>query len=304
MKINFLFLFIILYIQNIYGLKPDSVYIVRPENYGLIYKELEVHTQDGYNIKTWFFPAQELITYNKDSLISYFENPRKRQYQLIDDRSKPTIIICNGDAANMSGSLVYVRGLVPNGYNIVTFDWRGFGESGKFPIDPDMLFYTEFLLDYEAVINKVSSIEKVDNKNIGVYGFSTGALFSFAVSHINSDIKCFAGRALMTNPEDFLSFFYDEKPEEKEKVKIPLDFSSLYPINLAPSFTKPVFLIVGESDQRTPVSMSEKIYNELKGEKKIWIVKDAEHGGNRAPEFIDFQLFLNKIISFYDLHLK
>jgi hypothetical protein len=54
------FLFLIFLTHNLFALKPDSVYKVRPENYDLIYKELNIVTSDGYKIKTWFYPAQKL----------------------------------------------------------------------------------------------------------------------------------------------------------------------------------------------------------------------------------------------------
>lgn len=42
------------------AIKPDKKYIRLPQNEGLIYKELPVLTEDGYKIKTWFFPAQDM----------------------------------------------------------------------------------------------------------------------------------------------------------------------------------------------------------------------------------------------------
>ena len=41
------------------GIRPDRTYVRLPEHLGLIYKTLDVCTQDGYRIRTWFFPAQE-----------------------------------------------------------------------------------------------------------------------------------------------------------------------------------------------------------------------------------------------------
>lgn len=292
-----------LIVQSVLALKPDSVYHYRPENAAMIYKEMDIETPDGYKIKTWFFPAQDIIEDN--SLRAYFyDHPLHRPYKTCTDKPLPTVIVCDGDAVNMSGSVVYVRCLVTHGYNVVTFDWRGFGQSSPFPMDQDFLCYTEFLTDYHAVVDSVARMKEVDPENIAVFGPSTGAYLSMAVAYTNDHVKCFAGRGLMTSFDDFLTN-HSRWATDNRQIKKPTDYpEELYPIRIAPHFKKPAFLIVGGKDVRTPVEMSEAIFEKLPDEKLLWVVPEAEHGGPRGPEFVDIDRFERMLVNFLDIHLK
>lgn len=78
----------------------------------------------------------------------------------MDNKKRPTLIICNGDAGNMSYMQIDLAAVyAANGYNVVTFDWRGFGDSTEFEMNKDYLCYTEMLLDYEAVSKRKNSSE-------------------------------------------------------------------------------------------------------------------------------------------------
>ncbi|MGB5989110.1 MAG: hypothetical protein WBG43_05180 [Marinifilaceae bacterium] len=68
-----------------------------------MYKNLKVKTSDGYTIKTWFLPAQELLSVKEIATFRF--SKKKRKYELKDSEPKPTIIMCDGDAGNMSRSV-------------------------------------------------------------------------------------------------------------------------------------------------------------------------------------------------------
>ncbi|MDA3907445.1 MAG: alpha/beta fold hydrolase, partial [Bacteroidales bacterium] len=165
------------------ALKPEKKYVVKPENISLIYKELNAKTSDGINIKIWFIPAQDSVT--KEVQRANYKNPIKREYCVLDSIPRPTIIICDGDAGSMAYNIYAARKYAINGYNVALFDWRGFGESDDFEMNQDYLFYSEFLLDYEAVINTVNHLPETKKDQIGLFGFSTGAYFSFAAAYQN-----------------------------------------------------------------------------------------------------------------------
>ena len=61
----------------------------------------------------------------------------------------------------------------------------------------------------------------------------------------------------------------------------------------------PVLLIVGEKDDRTPVWMSQEVFNRLDTSKELWIVPGAGHGGIEAPEFTNYPEFFVRIVSFF-----
>lgn len=282
---------------------PNRTYRFYPEKIGLIYKDLNVTTLDGLKIKTWFFPAQNMPS--QKELSRTWENPVKKPYKVIDNKKRPTIIICNGDGGNMSyQQLHFAQFFTDKGYNVVTFDWRGFGESSKWPMDTDYLVYTEFLTDYDAVIKQTLRQSEVDTSKLAVFGWSTGAYLSMAASSKHENIKCFVGIGLMTSFKEAFPIINALPKNKNRQLKAPNDYPQyLQPIFLAPSFNKASFLIVGELDDRAPVWMSQKIYNALPGKKELWIFKGAGH--TIITESQEKWDLLNKrIMKFLDTNLK
>jgi uncharacterized protein len=298
------FILIVLFFsyQTIFALKPDRKYPYRPEYFGLIYKEFKVKTEDNLKLNVWFFPAQDTIPWGSLwKSPKNWKNPKKREYTVIDNQKRPTIIICPADAGNMAPLAQFAYFMCNHGYNVVTFDWRGFGESDNWPINEDFLCYTEFFKDINAVVDTVKTLQEVDSKNIGIYGFSMTAFVSFPVFQQNKDLKCFIGRALSANYESIRDYWVKK---DGHHVILPSDYKSdYYPINIADKVNKPCLLITGELDKVTPLEGAQDIYSKLKGEKEIWIVKNVGHGVE-WDESVGLPNYINRMVLFYDKHLK
>ena len=278
------------------AIKPDRKYIRYPYHSGLIYEPLEVVTTDGYKIETWFYPAQEV----SDTVQS---SDRPLPFTTLDDAPRPTLIICNADAANMSYyQMVLAACYAANGYNVVTFDWRGFGASDPFDMDTDYLCYTEMLLDYDAVIGSVARCPYVDADNIFLFGWSTGAYLSMIAAQRN-DVRGCILRGCITSFDDAIPVIKLRKGEYDRNLIVPADFPlKALPLSAAPDFQRDVMLIVGENDTRTPPWMSQQIYDALPNDiyKELWIVPGAKHSAKDAPEFMALPQFLSRTISFME----
>ena len=168
---------ILLFLPEADAIIPDRNYIRLPQDAGLIYKKLDVTTEDGLRIETWFYPAQDFPEENsgqQDML----------PYRTIDEEKRPALVICNGDAGNMSYQQIYLAMIYAAcGFNVVTFDWRGFGASSEFEMDNDYLCYTEMLEDYRAVLAAVKEQKEVDGDRIFLMGWSTGAYLSMITAY-------------------------------------------------------------------------------------------------------------------------
>ena len=285
-------------IGNCHAIIPDTVYIRKPESMGLIYKNLEVITNDGYKIETWFFPAQSPLSEGELRDL----NGNRRTYETQDETKRPTIIVCNGDAGNMSYFQLYLaKSWTSRGFNVVTFDWRGFGKSSPFAMDRNYLCYTEMLEDYRAVVRTTSEQEEVLNGAIAVVGWSTGAYLSMITAYTDDLVNAFVGRSLPTDFDDFIPLVMKYKNKTRNELLVPEDFpTELMPVHIAPEFGKPLFLIVGENDFRTPVWMSRKIIESVPGTtpKELMIVENAAHGGKEDPILIAFDDFIKRTSDF------
>lgn len=296
MKHIFLFIGLFVSIYS-YAIIPDRKYVRLPQEVGMIYKELDVTTKDGYRIETWFYPAQDVPAENtgQSEMLSY---------KTIDDSRRPTLIICNGDAGNMSYqqiSLAYLY--AANGINVVTFDWRGFGESSEFEMNPDYLCYTEMLTDFDAVIKAVSKEKVVDRKKIYVMGWSTGAYLAMIAAHNNRLVQGCILSGTPSSFEDAIPHLVKVHPKGKteKNLLVPDDFPrDQMPALVAPKFRKDILLVVGSEDNRTPQWMSEKIYNALPAgiNKKLSVYEGAGHGGTEFPFFVDWGRWAEETVGF------
>jgi uncharacterized protein len=289
---------LVLFVQKSYAILPDTVYIRKPESLGLMYKELNVETTDGYKIATWFFPAQNSLSNSELKEL----NGAKREYKPLNSKKRPTIIICNGDAGNMSYfQLLLAEAWTNRGFNVVTFDWRGFGSSSSFAMDHNYLCYTEMLEDYNAVINTVVKQTEVRKDAVVVMGWSTGSYLSMITAYENRNVGAFIGRSLPTSFNDFIPLVMKVRNKTKDELIVPSDFpSDKMPIYIASKFKKPIFLINGENDIRTPVWMSEKLLRLIPQNvpKELMVVKNAAHGGKEDPIMVDLDNFINRTEEF------
>ncbi len=293
--------------QASYGMRPLEGYPVVPSDYGIIYDPVTFETSDGLLLQGWFFPEQDTVGISNHlvgKLIPVPDSlrPPLRPYMADDIRAGATIVICPGDAGNMSFTILYAYNLFTKGFNVFTFDWRGFGESEEWPVDPDLLIYAEFLADYEAALDYLVTRPETDPSRIGLLGFSTGAYMSFAMADSRNDISALAARATITSFDDLLPIL--EQLDTGRAWHAPEDFpDSLLPVHAAPDISIPVLMVVGQEDERTPPWMSRRVCDLLAGPSELWIVEDAGHGGRSAPEMVAYSQFFERITEFFGQHL-
>jgi fermentation-respiration switch protein FrsA (DUF1100 family) len=289
------------------ALKPEAAYPATPGDYGIVFEDVTFEASDGVSLHGWFFPAQDttgIATRIVGRLIPVPEALRRepRPYATLDDQPRATVIVCCGDAGNMSYLMLYAYQLCTRGFNVLTFDWRGFGASDAWPTDADVLSYAEYLLDYEAAIDYLLGRDEVDQERIGLFGFSTGAYLSFGVAAKRKDIAAIAVRGLITSFDDALPILNRIDPDRA--LSAPSNYpDELIPVKAALTMTVPTLLIVGEDDTRTPPWMSERVHGELKGPKELWIVEGAGHGGQYAPEYVNYPEFFVRLGAFFGKYL-
>ncbi|WP_029906137.1 S9 family peptidase [Prevotella sp. 10(H)] len=287
-------------LSSLYAIRPEKKYRFYPEKLGLIYKDLDVTTKDNLKIKTWFFPAQPELS--EEAYEKAWNENKKKEYKTLDHTKRPTLIISNSDAGNMSWVQLHIaQEMTSRGINVVTFDWRDFGESSDWPMNTDYMSYTEMLWDYDAVVNTVAKEQVVDASKIIVMGWSTGSYLSMITAYNNPLVSAYIGIATPSSFEELMPIVWGAQTDKEKEVIVAKDFPTRQmPVYIAPEFHKPTFLIVGDKDDRTPLYMTENIYNLLPGDvkKDKWIVEGAEHGGENGPVTFNLENFITKINEF------
>ena len=147
---------------NSFALKPSKEYAFYPEDLGLNFKEWHVKTEDGIDILAWkISPAKSM--------------------------SDKTVVICDDGDGNMADNFDIAGLFLGANYNVIMFDYRGYGKSQDARVNPNMYIMPNFAKDLDAVITEV---KKQDAKQIiTVYGIGMGGGLAIGVSCNNVKVK-------------------------------------------------------------------------------------------------------------------
>lgn len=208
-----------------WALNPSREYKQLPTKYNMVYEETTVTTPDGASLKTWYFPS----TTNKTTQL---------------------VLMCHNGEGNMADYLRKVDQFCSNGYNVVTFDYRGYGKSSDFAIDNNMYLYPHFQDDVKAMIGYAA---KKSNGNITIYGSGMGAGLALGIGWNTAEIKKIIADTPFLSMEDLEKRFSSwDTPMEVPLAAYEKKFEPIYSLDTAPAVLKngykQVLLIIGSND--------------------------------------------------------
>lgn len=203
-----------------FAINPDREYFMTPDSVSWNYEQLKIKTKDNYKLNTWIYEANS------------------------ENKKDTVIILAYPDAGNMSYFVYYAAILANEGYTVVTFDYRGFGKSDDFEIQREYLYYTEFALDLEAVVDDIS--KKFKYQHIGIWGMSMGtAIASRAYPSIKGKIDFIIGEGFVTDT----SILIDRYKELEKELLLPEE-SRIYEKAIQ-SIKSPVLIMTASNDEIT-----------------------------------------------------
>jgi alpha-beta hydrolase superfamily lysophospholipase len=213
------FLINTLLFTNAYAIKPERQYAAKPDAFGLTYKTFKIKVNESVTLSSWACLQKNL--------------------------DRPFIIISGGDAGNMGNYLSQAKVLYDEGYNVILYDYRGFGESSDFQIDQNRMYYDEFAEDLKKTIEFVNA--KYKPTSIVLYGFSMGT----AISRMNlDDTKTIKGLILDSFVIDPQLVVDRIAVLKKKKILVP-DTASAYAQSNRIVLNKPVLIYSGLKDMVT-----------------------------------------------------
>jgi cephalosporin-C deacetylase-like acetyl esterase len=175
------------------GLKPKKTYDISPADFGLKYKEYEIETKDNYKLKAWLFLP-----------------PRT---------SGTTVLICHDGEGNMQKTIEKAGFFMSMGYKVLTYDYRGFGESDDFDINEKFFIYAQFQKDLDAVIDFADN--QANNTRVYLYGKGMGAGLSLATGANSRKVQ----KVIADSPyKDLISLQAKFKTAKSEDILIPLAY--------------------------------------------------------------------------------
>lgn len=159
-----------------FGLNPAKKYKTIPTN--LKFEERIIQTDDGISINSWYFPATRI--------------------------SSKLLIVSHDGVGNMGDNITRIKSYIALGFNVLCYDYRGFGSSSDFKIDNEIYLYSEFYRDFEAVYDYAT---KKLSKKIYLYGWGIGATISISMGYTKSHTYCIVADGAISRFEDLPSRF-------------------------------------------------------------------------------------------------
>lgn len=266
--------------QNEIGLNAEKEYAITPADYGLNFEEIKIETPDKKADNTpvtlfgWhILPAEKL--------------------------SKKAVIIAHNGQGNMAYSLEYAGLFLGMGYHVFMFDYRGYGQSDEFNVNPKFYIYAQFATDLSATVDYVKKY--FATLTITVYGHGIGAGLALGVSANNVKVNNVIADAPYTTLET-IEKRYKEFTGGKIMMPLAFDKALIEPMNalaVKGDHLRGIMLIAGaKGNYVTPADIT--AIAELK--KKItttYIVpgvnNDENFSANKDQYFKEVKAFLDKM---------
>lgn len=217
-------LFLLFFSITANAYKPEPEYWTRPDSLGLKYMEKRLITPDKAELLSWILPTQ------------------------VTKPLRKTLVVAYPVTGNMSNSLYYAKEFLQAGFDVVLFDYRGFGHSSKFDINPNQLYYNESTNDLQTALRAAKT--QFPKNKVGVLSFSVSTILATLVAQ-KEPIDFLIGDGYVTNPYSILSYW---KREEGKTLLLPTQQSDY--LKAVYSLKCPVLLIAGTKD---PITTLESI---------------------------------------------
>jgi uncharacterized protein len=266
------------FFKHILTLRWLSSQMADPAEFGLSYSLVSFPSRDGLMLRGWWFATAP---------------------------EQPVIIILHGIAAHRAEPAERVFGitreLIDQGYNILTFDFRGHGES-------EGEHTSAGLYEKNDLLGAIDFIRKKGiSGKIGVLGFSMGAAISLLTAAESQDIAAVVADSSFVDIVSILKWKLS-RWSFLSKLIIPFltffarlmyrfDITGVKPLEAIRSISVPVFIIHGGRDRVIPVEHAYRLKKACKNlNDLLWVVPEANHTG---AFFIHTEEYLSKVINFF-----
>jgi pimeloyl-ACP methyl ester carboxylesterase len=232
-----------------FALRPVAKWWAKPDTLGLKYQQLELTTADHMKLVAWLIEPSAKAT-----------------------DKHTTLVVAGGDAYNMSGNIYTAWALADAGYRSLLFDYRGFGHSQAFAIDPKRLYYEEFALDLRAALDEARRLAPRDQ--VGILGLSMGGILGSEVAaRAKADFLITEGY-----PGNLEAIVAYQKATRNGTVTLPAEAAAYS--RVAANVRCPWLLIAGTQDKNTPLADSAAIVQAARrGQRRQLLTVDCGHLG-------------------------
>ncbi len=264
-----LFTIIVLVSTAVFASNPAKEYVLSPIQTGLKFDSLQIKSK-GATLAGWWLEGKD---------------------------AKSVLIIAGGDAGNMSYSLPTASEFVNDlGWSVMLFDYRGFGASDSFAIDPDILAYPEFVDDIKAAV--AFAKKRSPKARIILWGRTLGATLSMSAVAEGAKVD----QLIVESPFLPAQKRFTERINAARKtagstrVTSFIDSDRLEPLKAARKIRTSTHFIMGEKETLITQDELFKLSDLTKGTSSIFVAKAAGHLEFPSKTMDSFPAFLKETI--------
>lgn len=236
-----------------YFLAPFADDFIRPEALGLTVEEVSIRNQSGETLRGWWLPASD---------------------------ARQTVMFCMGNTGNISSMLGYALILHRGGFNVLLFDYQGFGRSTGIA--------TALSLPGDAVsaFDYLTKERGIAPKDIGIFGVSLGSVLAITVAAERQPGAVAVEDVFV--PNDHVEAMKGQLGNDLAMKIAVAGLQSVIlprvdPLRNAARLQCPMLLMHGEYDWLLPPRGTLKVAPSATGIARVWIMKGAGH----APETLE-----------------
>lgn len=187
---------------------------------------------------------------------------------------KGTVVFFHGNFGNISNHIEQCRFLSDYGFDVLIFDYEGYGASEGSPTPK------RTLMDGIATVRYAHDHSRSPGKGVVVFGQSLGGVIAIGVAAQEPLVRGALIESAFSSYRRMVRWvltrhmwgwpLYPIAPLLVDWHHDPIDA-------IARISPRPVFLIHGDHDETVPSFMSEQLYAAAREPKKLWIVPGADH---------------------------
>lgn len=229
---------------------PSRTVYASPSQFGLRHEPVTFETADRVKLDAWFLPAQR-------------------------QDAAGTVVQFHGNAGNITGHLSHVAWFPAAGWNLLCFDYRGYGRSEGRPSR------TGLIADGHAALDYLRTRGDVDPRRVVVLGQSLGGAVSIVVVAQRKDVAGVAVDGAFSDYQHIAAWHIRRNP-------LLFPFSGLVPRLMmsdgcdpidyvAKISPRPLFIMHGREDDIVDPHMAEQLYAAARDPKELWLIEGAGH---------------------------
>jgi uncharacterized protein len=199
--------------------------------------DVTIRTEDGERLHGWWVPAR--------------------------GPSVGHVLLCHGNAGNVGDRLPHVELLSAAGFDVLAFDYRGYGRSTGRPSEPGLR------LDARAARAALLARAGVDAGRVLYLGESLGGAVALALA-LESPPAGVILQSAFTSVRDMARLHYPLIP----RALVP----DVYPtLRLIGGLRAPLLVLHGARDEIVPLMYGEALFEAAPGPKRMHVLSDVGH---------------------------